>query len=83
MNNEELLRSAKTWKKGDMLRFENGTLRAIEPGMYWYEGFGLGTLYLSEGRAIWCSRAEGKRLCLDQKHFYLFLDCFTGLEKKG
>ena len=77
MTNEELLRSAKVWKRGELLKFQNGKVQVIEPGLFWYEGFGVGTLYLSEGRAIWCSRSEGERLCLAEKHFYKFVDSFS------
>ena len=81
MENAKLLKTAKTWKKGEKARYKDGAYHPIDPGLFWHEGFGVGIQYLSGGRAVRCFRTEGQALCKESGDNFHRVDCYTGCEK--
>lgn len=54
----------KPWPKSGECSFMGTNLtRKIEPGLFWYSGFGWGTLYLPGNVAVWCNSGDARQLC--------------------
>lgn len=66
------------WKEGDVEHFVAGGTMKIEPGLFFYSGFGYGTLYLRDGVVCWCSTSEAAKECRDRGENYRFVDSFDG-----
>lgn len=56
-----------TWLEAapKMLRSCDGRNVGVKqaPGLFWYEGFGYGTLYLPNGTTVWCGTTKAAEYC--------------------
>lgn len=50
----------------------------ITPGTFVYHGFGMGFLYLSRHRSVWCSGTQARCLCDRLDMEFRYVDSFSG-----
>lgn len=61
------------WKRGNA----PPPTETERPGLFWYSGFGMGHLYLPDGRRVWCSSSEAGTLARAANVEMTFKDSFT------
>jgi hypothetical protein len=78
--------SSRRWNPNSpgKLRYVGGACKRGEeptedelPGLFWYSGFGMGSLYLPDGSILWCCTTEAREECKARGLDFRFQDSFA------